>query len=67
MTERPPGCIAPNLSLVGLELIPRQLADGVYALMANQPAEGRQRGRDRRKLCATGFPQATSQRPQPAV
>lgn len=37
MTERPPGYIAPNLSPVGLELVPQQLADGVYALMANQP------------------------------
>ncbi|MFF5212672.1 MBL fold metallo-hydrolase [Streptosporangium sp. NPDC000396] len=36
MTERPPGYIAPNLSPVGLELYPDQLADGVYALMANQ-------------------------------
>jgi len=34
--ERPPGFIAPNLSPVGLTLTPRELADGVYALMADQ-------------------------------
>lgn len=35
MTERPPGFIAPNLSPAGLRLRPQELADGVYALMAN--------------------------------
>jgi cyclase len=37
MDERPPGFIAPNLSPVGLRLQPRELATGVWALMADQP------------------------------
>jgi cyclase len=37
MTERPPGFIPPNLSPVGLRLQPRELAAGVWALMADQP------------------------------
>ncbi|MEW2354283.1 MBL fold metallo-hydrolase [Spirillospora sp. NPDC029432] len=36
MSDRPPGFIAPNLSPQGLRLEPRELAGGVYALMANQ-------------------------------
>nr|WP_042195732.1 MBL fold metallo-hydrolase [Kibdelosporangium sp. MJ126-NF4]CEL22188.1 putative polyketide cyclase [Kibdelosporangium sp. MJ126-NF4]CTQ92969.1 putative polyketide cyclase [Kibdelosporangium sp. MJ126-NF4] len=36
MSERPPGFLAPNLSPAGLRLDPRQLAEGVYALMANE-------------------------------
>lgn len=36
MSERQEGFVPPNLSPKGLELIPRELADGVYALMANQ-------------------------------
>jgi cyclase len=35
MTDRPPEFIAPNLSPAGLQLHPRELAEGVYALMAN--------------------------------
>lgn len=35
MTERPPEFIAPNLSPTGLQLRPQELAEGVYALMAN--------------------------------
>jgi cyclase len=35
--ERPPGFVAPDLSPQGLELQPKQLADGLYALMANTP------------------------------
>ncbi|WP_028922208.1 MBL fold metallo-hydrolase [Pseudonocardia acaciae] len=35
-TERQPGFMAPNLSPKGLRLLPHELADGVYALMANQ-------------------------------
>jgi cyclase len=37
MDERPPGFLAPNLSPVGLRLQPRELARGVWALMADQP------------------------------
>lgn len=36
MGDRPPGFVAPNLSPDGLRLEPRELADGVFALMANQ-------------------------------
>ncbi|KAB8189131.1 MBL fold metallo-hydrolase [Nonomuraea phyllanthi] len=36
MTERQKGFFAPNLSPVGLELIPTELAKGVYGLMANR-------------------------------
>jgi glyoxylase-like metal-dependent hydrolase (beta-lactamase superfamily II) len=36
MGERQPGFLAPNLSPVGLRLVPQELAKGVYALMANQ-------------------------------
>lgn len=36
IAERPAGYIPPNLSPRGLELRPRQLGDGVYALLANQ-------------------------------
>ncbi|WP_433337405.1 MBL fold metallo-hydrolase [Spirillospora sp. CA-294931] len=36
LDERPAGFVAPNLSPDGLELRPRQLAEGVYALMANE-------------------------------
>jgi cyclase len=35
--ERPPGFVAPDLSPQGLEFQPKQLADGVWALMANTP------------------------------
>lgn len=34
--ERPPGFVAPNLSPIGLTLKPQRLADGVYALMADE-------------------------------
>lgn len=37
MSERPPGFIAPNLSPAGLRLQPQELAEGVYALMADEP------------------------------
>jgi cyclase len=37
MDERPPGFIPPNLSPVGLRLQPRELATGVWALMADEP------------------------------
>jgi cyclase len=37
IAERPDGYDGPNLSPVGLELIPHGFADGVYALMANVP------------------------------
>jgi cyclase len=37
IAERPHGYQGPNLSPVGLKLVPRRLADGVYALMANIP------------------------------
>jgi cyclase len=36
MSERQEGFVPPNLSPRGLELNPHQLADGVYALMANK-------------------------------
>lgn len=36
-TARPPGYLGPNLSPAGLRLIPRKLADQVYALLANVP------------------------------
>ncbi|WP_245225797.1 MBL fold metallo-hydrolase [Streptomyces smyrnaeus] len=36
MSERPPGFIAPNLSPADLRLQPQELAEGVYALMANE-------------------------------
>ena len=36
MSERQAGFMAPNLSPVSLRLIPRELATGVFALMANQ-------------------------------
>ena len=35
IAERPAGYEGPNLSPTGLDLIPRQLSDGVYALLAN--------------------------------
>jgi cyclase len=35
IAERPPGYLGPNLSPVGLELIPRRLSEGAYALLAN--------------------------------
>lgn len=34
--ERPPGFVAPKLSPVGLTLKPHELADGVFALMADE-------------------------------
>jgi cyclase len=37
IAERPHGYSGPNLSPVGLELIPKTLADGVHALLANLP------------------------------
>lgn len=37
IAERPDGYQGPNLSPLGLELIPRALEEGVYALMANIP------------------------------
>lgn len=37
LAERPSGYRGPNLSPVGLELETAPLADGVYALLANQP------------------------------
>ncbi len=37
IAERPSGYAGPNLSPVGLQLLPRSLADGVHALMANIP------------------------------
>jgi cyclase len=37
IAERPHGYQGPNLSPVGLELVPRCLADGVYGLIANIP------------------------------
>jgi len=37
IAERPHGYQGPNLSPVGLTLVPRRLADGVYSLMANTP------------------------------
>jgi cyclase len=36
LAHRPEGFIAPDLSPQGLELLPRELADGVWALMANK-------------------------------
>ncbi|WP_020667637.1 MBL fold metallo-hydrolase [Amycolatopsis nigrescens] len=36
MSQRPPGFVAPNLSPAGLRLLPRELGDGVHALMANE-------------------------------
>ncbi|MFG1978335.1 MBL fold metallo-hydrolase [Nonomuraea fuscirosea] len=35
--ERPPEYFGPNLSPVGLELVPHELGNGVHALMANFP------------------------------
>lgn len=37
IAERPDGYGGPNLSPVGLELLPHAFGDGVYALMANVP------------------------------
>lgn len=37
IAERPTGYAGPNLSPIGLELIPNRLAEGAYALMANIP------------------------------
>ncbi|WP_049575291.1 MBL fold metallo-hydrolase [Nonomuraea sp. SBT364] len=37
IAERPAGFQGPNLTPAGLELIPRELAPGVHALMANLP------------------------------
>lgn len=37
IAERPEGYGGPNLSPVGLELVPQELAHGVWALMANLP------------------------------
>jgi cyclase len=37
IAERPDGYAGPNLSPSGLKLMPRRVADGVYALMANIP------------------------------
>jgi cyclase len=37
LAEYPAGYQGPNLSPVGLELIPRRISDGVYALLANIP------------------------------
>ncbi|MFF4617196.1 MBL fold metallo-hydrolase [Nonomuraea jabiensis] len=37
IAERPAGYGGPNLSPVGLELVPHAFAEGVYALMANLP------------------------------
>ncbi|NUR85208.1 MAG: MBL fold metallo-hydrolase [Nonomuraea sp.] len=37
ITERPAGYAGPNLSPAGLRLLPRELAPGVHALMANLP------------------------------
>lgn len=37
LVERPTGFIAPNLSPIGLVLEPKPLAEGVWALMANEP------------------------------
>ena len=37
IAERPEGYGGPNLSPVGLELVPHELAQDVWALMANLP------------------------------
>lgn len=37
IVERPPGFVAPDLSPSGLVLQPEELADGVFALLANRP------------------------------
>jgi glyoxylase-like metal-dependent hydrolase (beta-lactamase superfamily II) len=37
IVERPPGFVAPDLSPSGLVLQPEELAEGVFALMANRP------------------------------
>lgn len=37
LVERPTGFIAPNLSPIGLVLEPKPLAEGVWALLANEP------------------------------
>jgi cyclase len=37
LSERPPGFVGPDLSPQGLELKPRRLGGGVYALLANIP------------------------------
>lgn len=39
LSARPQGYRGPNLSPVGLELEPRRLSDGVYALLANTPGK----------------------------
>lgn len=39
IAARPAGYRGPNLSPVGLELTPRRLSDGVYALLANIPGK----------------------------
>lgn len=36
IAERPKGYVGPNLNPAGLELQPKKLADGVYALLANE-------------------------------
>ncbi|MGW0481216.1 MBL fold metallo-hydrolase [Nonomuraea sp. NPDC003214] len=37
IAERPPGFQGPNLTPAGLDFVPRELAPGVHALMANLP------------------------------
>ncbi|WP_369201128.1 MBL fold metallo-hydrolase [Streptomyces sp. PU-14G] len=37
MSERPEGFVAPDLRPTGLTLLPQEVAEGVYALMANEP------------------------------
>src|SRR5438093_11884339 len=65
IAERPDGYGGPNLSPVGLKLIPRAFTDGVYALMANVPPKdnnGLVAGRDAALVIDAGItPEASRQ------
>ncbi|MET8991656.1 MBL fold metallo-hydrolase [Nonomuraea wenchangensis] len=70
IAERPDGYGGPNLSPVGLELVPRELAQGVWALMANLPPKdnnGVVWGRDAALVIDAGITPEVSVRIQAAA
>ncbi|MEN3538311.1 MBL fold metallo-hydrolase [Microbispora sp. ZYX-F-249] len=70
IAERPAGYGGPNLSPVGLELVPHELAPGVWALMANLPPKdnnGVIAGRNAALVVDAGITPGVSARIQAAV
>lgn len=70
IAERPEGYGGPNLSPVGLELVPHEFAKGVYALMANIPPKdnnGVVAGRDAALVIDAGITAEVSAKIQAAA